>query len=315
MVSSFAVVTRARLSVEKLFDLSLSIDEHVASMQESSERAIGGVTHGSIALGEIVTWRARHFGVWFTMTSKITTLERPDRFVDEQVRGPFRSFHHEHLFSRDGDGTVMTDTLTIRSPIFGRLAERVVLVPSLRRLIQQRNHHLLASLDATPGTDPELQTWPANGSGIFRRSEATALIGQGDQVWDRATEDVLGWAVKTRSGFTVDDARKVTPGSELTITARIAGVTIREPVRVATVIETDTRVGFSYRTLPGHPVAGEEAFIVHRDGDNVFLTVRSLTAPSNEQPWRALYPLLRIAQVVARRRYLRALREGRRSAH
>jgi uncharacterized protein (UPF0548 family) len=165
-------------------------------------------------------------------------------------------------------------------------------------------------LDAIPGTDPDLPTWPVDGSNFFRRSESTALIGHADRVWDRATEDVLRWAVKTRSGFTVDDAHKVTPGSELTITARIAGVTIREPVRVATVVETDTRVGFSYRTLPGHPVEGEEAFIVHRDGKNVFLTVRSLTAPSDEQPWRALYPLLRVAQVIARRRYLRALRDG-----
>jgi len=67
-------------------------------------------------------------------------------------------------------------------------------------------------------------------------------------------------------------------------------------------------VGFSYRTRPGHPVSGEEAFIVHRDGGNVFFTVRSLTAPATEQPWRALYPLLRVAQIVARRRYLRTLR-------
>ena len=50
--------------------------------------------------------------------------------------------------------------------------------------------------------------------------------------------------------------------------------------------------------------------VIHRsttDGD-IVLTVRSLTRPALQQPWRALYPLLRIAQVVARRRYLRALR-------
>jgi uncharacterized protein (UPF0548 family) len=136
----------------------------------------------------------------------------------------------------------------------------------------------------------------------------TARIGQGDADWERAARDVLRWAVKTRSGFTVDDSQPVTPGSELTITARIAGITVREPVRVVRVVEQDDRVGFSYRTLPGHPVSGEEAFIVHREGDEVLLTIRSLTAPSDRQPWRALHPLLRIAQIVARRRYLRALR-------
>lgn len=294
--------------MEELFDLSLSIDEHVASMQSSSERAIRGVTQGSIALGETVTWRARHFGVWFTMTSQITSLDRPARFVDEQVRGPFRLFQHEHLFVRDGDDTVMTDTLTLASPVLGRFAERLVLVPYLRRLIRRRNHHLRASLGAGPTTAPGSVTWGVDDAGIFRRAEVTALLGTGDELWQRATHDILRWKVKTRSGLAVADRSKVAPGAQLEITARIAGVTIREPVEVAAVVDTPTRVGFSYRTRPGHPVSGEEAFIVHRDGGNVFFTVRSLTAPATEQPWRALYPLLRVAQIVARRRYLRTLR-------
>lgn len=153
MVSSFVVVTRTRVPVERLFDVSLSIDEHLASMEHSGERAVAGVTKGSIGLGETVTWRARHFGIWFTMTSKITSMQRPGRFVDEQVRGPFRSFHHEHSFTREGEITVMVDTLTIGSPVFGRLAERVVLVPYLRRLIRRRNHHLVATLDAASDSD------------------------------------------------------------------------------------------------------------------------------------------------------------------
>ena len=148
MSTSFAIETRTSAPVEKLFDVSLSIDEHLASMDHSGERAIAGVTNGSIGLGETVTWRGRHFGIWFTMTSQITAIERPSRFVDEQVQGPFRSFHHEHSFTRDGHATVMVDTLTVSSPIFGRLAERLVLVPYLRRLIRQRNRHLLAILDA-----------------------------------------------------------------------------------------------------------------------------------------------------------------------
>lgn len=308
MASSFALVTRTTVPVEQMFDVSLSIDEHMASMDRSGERAIAGITAGSIGLGETVTWRARHFGIWFTMTSQVTSLERPDRFVDEQVRGPFRSFHHEHAFARDGETTVMVDTLTVGSPIFGRLTERSVLVPYLRRLIRRRNHYLLASLDAVPGTEPESPTWRAQDSSPFRRSEATAHVGRGDEVWERAAHDVLRWRVKTRSGFTVDDPQPASPGTTLTVTARVAGMTVREPVQVATVVETASRVGFSYRALPGHPIAGEEAFIVHRDGEDVYLTIRSLTAPAPRQPWRALYPILRVAQGVARRRYLRALR-------
>lgn len=115
-------------------------------MADSGERAVAGVTRGAIGLGEMVTWRARHFGIWFTMTSRISELDAPRRFVDEQVHGPFRVFRHEHLFAEVGGRTRMTDTLTVGSPVFGRLVERLVLVPYLRRLIAQRNAHLLESL-------------------------------------------------------------------------------------------------------------------------------------------------------------------------
>lgn len=156
-------------------------------------------------------------------------------------------------------------------------------------------------------TDPGAAIWPVGIERRFRRVEVTAPIGTGEDVWARAAHDVLHWAVKTRSGFIVDDTRKVSPGAMLVVTARFAGVTVREPVQVVEVIETPGRVGFSYQTRPGHPVAGEEAFIVHRIDERVFLTVRSLTAPAAEQPWRALFPLLRVVQRVIRHRYLRAL--------
>ena len=42
-----------------------------------------------MSLGQTVTWQARHFGLPFRMTSKITEYERPTHFVDEQVSGPF----------------------------------------------------------------------------------------------------------------------------------------------------------------------------------------------------------------------------------
>lgn len=156
-------------------------------------------------------------------------------------------------------------------------------------------------------TDPELETWPVSHTAGFRRSEVSSVIGRGDGVWQRASHDILRWKVKTRSGFIVEDPQPVTAGVRLTITARVIGLVVREPVEVVSVIVTTERIGFAYRTLPGHPVSGEEAFIVRRDGDEVVLTVRSLTRPAPQQPWRGLYPLLRIGQLIARRRYLRAL--------
>ncbi|MGF3057456.1 SRPBCC family protein [Microbacterium sp. YY-01] len=143
MASSFTVVTECSAHAAAMFDISLDIDAHIDSMSQSGERAINGVTSGKIGLGQTVTWRARHFGIWFTMTSKITALDHPHRFVDEQVRGPFRSFHHEHIFEDTDTGCRMTDTITLASPVFGSLAERLILVPYVRRLIHIRNATLL----------------------------------------------------------------------------------------------------------------------------------------------------------------------------
>ncbi|PWC07348.1 DUF1990 family protein [Mycetocola zhujimingii] len=156
-------------------------------------------------------------------------------------------------------------------------------------------------------TSPDFRTWPSSDT-RFSRSEVSALIGRGDAVWERVTADVLRWKVKSASGFTVDASRPVSQGDRVNVTARVLGLTVVEPVEVVSVVEEPDRVGFSYRTLPGHPVDGEEAFVVHRIGDEVHLTVRSLTRAAPQQPWRALYPVLRVAQRIARRRYLRALR-------
>ena len=156
-------------------------------------------------------------------------------------------------------------------------------------------------------TSPELREWPSSDR-RYRRSEVSAVVGSGDAVWQRAAGDVLRWRVKTASGFAVDPLRPVSQGDRVAVTARVLGVTVIEPVEVVTVVQEHDRVGFAYRTMPGHPVSGEEAFIVHRQGDEIRLTIRSLTRAAPQQPWRALYPALRIAQKIVRRRYLRALR-------
>ena len=143
---------------ELAFDLSLSIDAHVASFEDSGEHAVEGVTAGLIGLGEFVTWRARHFGITWTMTSTITEWDRPRCFVDEQRKGPFKSFRHEHLFQPVEHGTRLLDHVEFEAPlgVLGRAAERLVLERYLRHLIDVRNTFLVTEatrLGATKGAD------------------------------------------------------------------------------------------------------------------------------------------------------------------
>ncbi|MGO4191147.1 cyclase [Arthrobacter sp. YAF17] len=128
----------------ELFDLARSIDAHKDSMARSREDAVAGVRTGLISLGEEVTWRAWHFGVPIRMTNRITQMEAPDFFVDEQVRGPFRRFRHVHEFGEDADGTTMVDRIEFAAPLglLGRVAEKLVLARYLRTLIEARNRHL-----------------------------------------------------------------------------------------------------------------------------------------------------------------------------
>ena len=149
--------------------------------------------------------------------------------------------------------------------------------------------------------------WPPSDH-KYRRSEVTGFVGSGDAVWKRVAHEVLHWKVKTASGFVVDSLGPVSPGERVVVTARVLGLTVVEPVEVVDVIQEPGRSGFSYRTLPRHLVDGEEAFLVHRHGDEVHLTIRSLTRAASRQPWRLLFPLILVAQRIIQRRYLRALR-------
>lgn len=135
---------------DRCFALSLSVDAHTSSMKSSGEEVIGGVRSGAMAFGDTVTWRARHFGIPFRMTSRITEYDAPMRFVDEQMQGPFASWWHEHRFDETDGRTMMTDAVRFRSPLgpIGRLVDRAVLQRYLAGLLEQRNAWLKDELES-----------------------------------------------------------------------------------------------------------------------------------------------------------------------
>ena len=144
-----------------------------------------------------------------------------------------------------------------------------------------------------------------------RAYERSVLVGRGDACWSQARSALLSWGVKTRSGFAVEPASGSDPGvrdgADYWLVASAGPLRIREPARVVAVVDRPDRCGFAYGTLEGHPVSGEEAFVLHRDGSGVVrLTLRSVTAPGAGR-WRAAFPAVLVAQRWYRRRYARAL--------
>jgi ligand-binding SRPBCC domain-containing protein len=133
--------TTINAPIERCFDLARSIDLHVNSMAHTGEKAISGKTSGLIALGESVTWRAKHFGIWQTLTSKITAYDYPNSFTDEMVEGAFKSMRHEHLFYVVNNQTLMRDIFIFESPygIVGRLVDFIFLSNYMEKLLIARN--------------------------------------------------------------------------------------------------------------------------------------------------------------------------------
>lgn len=140
----FERAIRIAAPIEKVFDLSLSVDFHLDSFSDTGEQIVGGVNQGAMSLDDVVTWRAKHFGIWWELTSVITEYDRPSSFVDEQRDGPFSSYRHEHLFSSIGDETEMRDVVEFTAPLgpLGTIAERVFLRRHLEALIDLRNEEL-----------------------------------------------------------------------------------------------------------------------------------------------------------------------------
>jgi ligand-binding SRPBCC domain-containing protein len=135
------LTTRIRAPIATVFDLSRSVDLHLASAAQTGERAIAGRTAGLMALDEEVTWEALHFCVRQRLTVKITRCDRPHHFRDTMVRGIFKRFDHDHHFTAEGDTTIMDDTFDFTAPLglLGRLADGAFLARYMRAFLVRRN--------------------------------------------------------------------------------------------------------------------------------------------------------------------------------
>jgi ligand-binding SRPBCC domain-containing protein len=140
-LTQIEISTHINAPIERCFDMARSFDLHLISTQQTSEQAIAGRTSGLIELGETVTWRAKHFGIWQTLTSKVTEFNYPYSFTDEMVTGAFKSFRHEHIFVAINNQTVMRDIFIFESPfgMIGEWANRLFLGRYMMNLLLKRN--------------------------------------------------------------------------------------------------------------------------------------------------------------------------------
>jgi len=66
--------------------------------------------------GTLIDYRLKIRGIPARWQSRITAWEPPHRFVDEQTRGPYRIWIHEHRFTEERSGTRCEDSVQYAPP-------------------------------------------------------------------------------------------------------------------------------------------------------------------------------------------------------
>jgi ligand-binding SRPBCC domain-containing protein len=133
--------TEIKAPIQVVFDCARSIDVHQISTAKTNEKAIAGRTSGLCELNDEVTWRAKHFGIYQTLSSKITKLKAPFHFQDCMLKGAFSFIKHDHYFEERNGVTLMKDIFNYGVPygIFGEIFNKLILKKYMNNLLVNRN--------------------------------------------------------------------------------------------------------------------------------------------------------------------------------
>lgn len=95
----------------------------------------------AMRVGVRIDYRLRVHGLPLRWQSEITAWEPPLRFVDEQRRGPYRLWVHQHTFEERDGGTTVWDHVRYRVP-GGRLLDRFLVRRDLIAIFRYRRKRL-----------------------------------------------------------------------------------------------------------------------------------------------------------------------------
>ncbi len=94
-----------------------------------------------IAAGTLIDYRLRLHGLLVRWQSRISVWEPPTRFVDEQTKGPYRRWHHEHVFEAVEGGTLCCDVVDYSVP-GGRLIHSLLVRRDIQAIFEFRRSRL-----------------------------------------------------------------------------------------------------------------------------------------------------------------------------
>jgi len=90
--------------------------------------------------GTLIDYKINLKGIPMKWKTKISVWEPPYRFVDEQLKGPYVKWIHEHKFEAVGNKTKMTDTVEYLSPgwILEPLVNMIFVEKEVRKIFSYR---------------------------------------------------------------------------------------------------------------------------------------------------------------------------------
>ena len=100
--------------------------------------------------GALIEYRLRLHGVPVRWKTRIEDFDPPHMFTDVQLSGPYRVWHHTHVFEPDGrGGTLMRDRVRYALPFgpLGGLAHLAFVRRDLRRIFDFRQEAVARRLD------------------------------------------------------------------------------------------------------------------------------------------------------------------------
>lgn len=106
--------------------------------------------------GTLIDYKLRLRGIPIRWRTKITGWEPPFRFRDEQLKGPYRFWRHEHTFTDVEGGCLARDQVDYAVP-GGRLVHWLVVRRDVERIFQYRSE-VLRRIFSTETTGASFQT-------------------------------------------------------------------------------------------------------------------------------------------------------------
>ncbi len=96
--------------------------------------------------GTLIDYSLQLFRVPFRWRTRIEVFEPPSRFIDTQIRGPYRLWRHLHTFQSIPGGTRVYDRVEYALPLgpFGRLTQRLLVRDLLEDIFTYRRQRLAA---------------------------------------------------------------------------------------------------------------------------------------------------------------------------